>query len=266
MHFLPPDLNPIEEAFSKVKSYLKANDATIQTVSDDELQDFILAGFASINIQDCDQWIKYAGYKRVVQVCHQLSWDFSESFKSCDKGYGSLSIGDSKPPSWVVPGTRDSGIWDGVTVATVPCPRDWWNIPGRWLLSHPAQYPQIPLSFLSLVPGTSRMSWDGGYSPTLPDTHCPSCPLSRDWWDIPEMVATVPPCLGIYAFWDSFMISYWNHAPGYETRSLSYVGGDCLLAPHLLLYMANEAFSNFVFLLLCYMYQYLIIVFIEACM
>ena len=64
------------------------------------------------------------------------------------------------------------------------------------------------------------------------------------------------------------MISYWNHAPGYETCSLSYVGGDCLLAPHLLLYMADEAFSNFVFLILCYslkgMYQYLIIVFIEV--
>ena len=42
---------------------------------------------------------------------------------------------------------------------------------------------------------------------------------------------------------DSFMISYWNHAPGYETCSLSYVGGDCLLAPHLLLYMADEVFS-----------------------
>lgn len=65
VHFLPPyspDLNPIEEAFSKVKSHLKANDSAIQTVPDDELQDFILAGFASISTQDCHQWIKHAGY------------------------------------------------------------------------------------------------------------------------------------------------------------------------------------------------------------
>ena len=84
------------------------------------------------------------------------------------------------------------------TVLPVPCPGDWWDILGRWLLSHPARYPQIPLSFLSLVPGTGRMSRDGGYCPTLPGTpksHCPSCPLSRGLVGCPGMVATVPPCL-----------------------------------------------------------------------
>lgn len=65
VHFLPPyspDLNPIEEAFSKVKGYLKANDLAIQSVPDDELQDFILSGFASITESDCTQWFRDCGY------------------------------------------------------------------------------------------------------------------------------------------------------------------------------------------------------------
>lgn len=65
LHFLPPyspDMNPIEEAFSKVKGYLKANDLAIQFVPDDEIQDFILAGFASITQSDCIQWFQHCGY------------------------------------------------------------------------------------------------------------------------------------------------------------------------------------------------------------
>lgn len=40
VHFLPPyspDLNPIEEAFSKLKYFLKANDPFIQICSDNEI-------------------------------------------------------------------------------------------------------------------------------------------------------------------------------------------------------------------------------------
>lgn len=65
VHFLPPyspDLNPIEEAFSKVKGYLKANDPAIQAARDNELEDFILAAFANITPNDCYQWYKHSGY------------------------------------------------------------------------------------------------------------------------------------------------------------------------------------------------------------
>ena len=65
VHFLPPyspDLNPIEEAFSKVKGYLKANDMAIQAVPDSELEDFILAGFASITPEDRYGWFRHSGY------------------------------------------------------------------------------------------------------------------------------------------------------------------------------------------------------------
>ena len=43
IHVLPPyspDLNPIEEALSKVKGHRKANDSAIQAVTDDEVEDF----------------------------------------------------------------------------------------------------------------------------------------------------------------------------------------------------------------------------------
>ena len=62
VHFLPPyspDLNPIEEAFSKVKSYLKANEPA---VSDNDLEDFILSAFCNITSGDCYQWLKHSGY------------------------------------------------------------------------------------------------------------------------------------------------------------------------------------------------------------
>ncbi len=65
VHFLPPyspDLNPIEEAFSKVKGYLKANDLAIQCVPDDQLQDFILSGFASVTGSDCIHSFHDCGY------------------------------------------------------------------------------------------------------------------------------------------------------------------------------------------------------------
>ena len=48
VHYLPPyspDLNPIEEAFSKVKADLKANDCAIQASTDKALENFILSAF-----------------------------------------------------------------------------------------------------------------------------------------------------------------------------------------------------------------------------
>ena len=58
----PPDLNPIEEAFSKVKSFLKANDTFIQIADESEIPDIILSGFASITSSDCQGWMEYSGY------------------------------------------------------------------------------------------------------------------------------------------------------------------------------------------------------------
>ena len=50
MIFLPPyspDLNPIEETFSSVKSYLKANEAVLQATND--IKQVIYAAFAHIS-------------------------------------------------------------------------------------------------------------------------------------------------------------------------------------------------------------------------
>ena len=65
VHYLPPyspDLNPIEEAFSKVKSFLKANDTFIQIADESEIPDIILSGFASITSSDCQGWMEHSGY------------------------------------------------------------------------------------------------------------------------------------------------------------------------------------------------------------
>ena len=56
VHFLPPyspDLNPIEECFSKVKSLLKNTDTTLH----DDLESHILAAFSCITPDDCKGWI-----------------------------------------------------------------------------------------------------------------------------------------------------------------------------------------------------------------
>ncbi len=59
LHFLPPyspDLNPIELAFSKVKSGIKDLESSMDTFDVDSI---ILAAFASISEQDCQQWISH---------------------------------------------------------------------------------------------------------------------------------------------------------------------------------------------------------------
>ena len=59
IHFLPPyspDLNPIEEAFSKVKTELKTIEPGIT-----DIETAILASFATITAQDCRGWISHSG-------------------------------------------------------------------------------------------------------------------------------------------------------------------------------------------------------------
>ena len=61
--FLPPyspDLNPIEEAFSAVKYYLKDHDELIQSITDP--LPVIHSGFKSITPQMCKRWISHSGY------------------------------------------------------------------------------------------------------------------------------------------------------------------------------------------------------------
>jgi len=64
VHFLPPyspDLNPIEESFSKLKSVMKANEQLLDSGLDVEA--LLLAGFSSITPDDCKAWIDNAGYR-----------------------------------------------------------------------------------------------------------------------------------------------------------------------------------------------------------
>lgn len=62
VQFVPPyspDLNPIEEAFSKLKSVMKANE---EQLVDTDPNIAILSAIGSITAQDCTQWITHAGY------------------------------------------------------------------------------------------------------------------------------------------------------------------------------------------------------------
>lgn len=59
LHFLPtysPDLNPIEEAFSKVKSELKHVEDDMGT---SDMETLLLAAFTSITPEDCQGWISH---------------------------------------------------------------------------------------------------------------------------------------------------------------------------------------------------------------
>ena len=60
LHFLPPyspDLNPIEMAFSKVKSGIKGLESSMGGF---DIDCIILAAFASISQHDCQQWISHS--------------------------------------------------------------------------------------------------------------------------------------------------------------------------------------------------------------
>lgn len=57
--YLPPyspNFNPIEELFSKNKSYLRATEHQ-------PLETLLLMAFSSITVTDCISWINHAGYE-----------------------------------------------------------------------------------------------------------------------------------------------------------------------------------------------------------
>ena len=63
VRFLPPyspDLNPIEEAFSKVKSYIRDNQRAYQSTTNPRI--IVASAFASISKDNCVNYIKHAGY------------------------------------------------------------------------------------------------------------------------------------------------------------------------------------------------------------
>ena len=61
--FLPPyspDLNAIEEAFSKLKITLRANEALLDIL---DVESLVLHACTAITAQDCKNWITHAGYE-----------------------------------------------------------------------------------------------------------------------------------------------------------------------------------------------------------
>ena len=58
VHFLPPyspDMNPTEEAFSKVKALMRAMENEMQALQD--IDTIVYAAFSSITTEDCKGWI-----------------------------------------------------------------------------------------------------------------------------------------------------------------------------------------------------------------
>ena len=63
LRFLPPyspDFNPIEELFSKVKAFLKANELAYDVTTSPSL--LITMGFCTVTTEDCIGYITHAGY------------------------------------------------------------------------------------------------------------------------------------------------------------------------------------------------------------
>ena len=61
--YLPPyspDYNPIEEAFSKVKTVIETYEQELELDGMD-LKDLVLLAFAQITLTDCYNWIKHCG-------------------------------------------------------------------------------------------------------------------------------------------------------------------------------------------------------------
>ena len=61
LHFIPPyspDLNPIEECFSKVKAYLKEHENEVHG----NVEDAVLQAFCTVTANDCEGWYRHAGY------------------------------------------------------------------------------------------------------------------------------------------------------------------------------------------------------------
>ena len=57
IYWLPPspDLNPIEEAFSKAKALMKAIEYEMQVLMD--IDTIVYGAFSAITAQDCEHWI-----------------------------------------------------------------------------------------------------------------------------------------------------------------------------------------------------------------
>ena len=63
VRFLPPyspDLNPIEEAFAKVKHFLRLNEVVLKSLADPT--PVILEAFGQITPHDCQGYMHHAGY------------------------------------------------------------------------------------------------------------------------------------------------------------------------------------------------------------
>ena len=63
LRFLPPyspDYNPLEESFSKVKGFLKANELAYDVTSHPRL--LVAMGFNTVTTEDCNGYIRHAGY------------------------------------------------------------------------------------------------------------------------------------------------------------------------------------------------------------
>ena len=63
VRFLPPyspDLNPLEEAFSKIKAYLKNNECAYQCTAAPRI--VFAEAFSSVTTEDCLNYFKHAGY------------------------------------------------------------------------------------------------------------------------------------------------------------------------------------------------------------
>lgn len=62
LHFIPPyspDLNPIEECFSKVKAYLKEHSNEMQPSN---VEDCVMQAFCTVTSDNCAGWFNHAGY------------------------------------------------------------------------------------------------------------------------------------------------------------------------------------------------------------
>ena len=62
VHWLPPyspDYNPIEEAFSKAKTMMKALEVEMQIMQD--IDTIVYAAFSTITADDCRGWIADSG-------------------------------------------------------------------------------------------------------------------------------------------------------------------------------------------------------------
>ena len=63
IRYLPPyspQLNSIEEAFSKVKQYLRDNEIPFQSTNEPRL--LVASAFASITSKDCIGYVRHSGY------------------------------------------------------------------------------------------------------------------------------------------------------------------------------------------------------------